>query len=210
VRRPALGAFLLLALSAGPGCTGWLGQSPPPPVQYVLRPERTAPPASPGSRVLRVGQVRAAPLFERQGFLYRTDPERYVRDFYHRFYAPPGVVIQEAATEWLRASGLFAAVLDPGQSGVADWILEGRVERLYADRRRDPPEAVLEVQVTLLDADELELLLQRRYAAVEPAPAGDPAGLAAAWSRALGRVLAELEADLAGVLSGGERPPRES
>jgi len=210
VRGPALGAALLLALLAGPGCTGWLGQTPPPPVQYVLRPERTAPSAIPGSQVLRVGQVRAAPLFERQGFLYRTDPERYVRDFYHRFYAPPGVVVQEAATEWLRASGLFAAVLDPGQSGVADWILEGRVERLYADRRRDPPEAVLEVEFTLLDADGLGLLLQRRYGAVEPAAAGDPAGLAAAWSRALGRVLAGLEADLAGLRPGGDGAPRGS
>lgn len=203
---PGVGAApALLALLGLLGPLACLGQSPPRQVDYVLRPERPGPAAAEGAGVLRVGRVRVAPLFERKGFVYRTHEQRYVHDFYHRFYAPPGVVVQEALADWLRASGRYAAVLDPGEAGSADVLLEGRVEELYADLR-DEPRVRLALELTLLDARSLGVRLQRRYAAWRPASGPGPEALAAAWTRALVAVLGDLESDLAALPAAGAAP----
>ena len=90
----------------------------------------------------------------------------------------------------------------PGPIGTkagTSWVLESDLERLDADLR-DPeaPQAVLEMQVRLLDTRKGSpaLVLDRRYAASEPLADRTPETLVAAWSRALATVLGEIERDL--------------
>ena len=200
MRRAALPTLCAAALLAA-GCLS--PQPAPRVVFYALRAERAAPAQEPPvAEALRVERVRVAPLFERKGFVYRTGERAFEGDFYHRFAAPPGVLVREALADWLEQSGLFAEVLRDGDPQRARWWLEGRVTALYADLR-DPaaPQAVLEAELALVDASSptLETRLRRRYRAEIPTSA-DPAALAEAWTRGLAQILAELEGDLRAAL----------
>jgi uncharacterized lipoprotein YmbA len=199
VRRAAL-ALLGVALLAA-GCLA--PQAAPRPVAYVLEPERTGPATeTSGEDALRVARVRAAPLVERKGFVYRTGERTFESDFYHRFAALPGVLVREAAVRWLAQSGLFAEVHGEGSPERARWRLDVRLAALHADLRdAAAPRAVLEAEMALVDAASPgeETRLRGRYRAEVPS-AADPAALAEAWTRGLAQVLGELEDDLRAAL----------
>ena len=187
-----LGAALL-----GAGCLA--PQNVPPAVFYVVRPERSGPPAKPlGAGALRVGRVRMAPLVERTAFVYRTGERTFEADFYHHFSALPGVLVREALVDWLERSGLFAEVRQGGPPEQARWALEARVIALHADVR-DPaaPRVVVEMEVFVPETGPAarEVRLRKRYRAEIPSSA-EPAALSEAWTRALTQILGELEDDL--------------
>jgi uncharacterized lipoprotein YmbA len=191
-----LGAALL-----GAGCLA--PQNAPPAVFYVVRPERSGPPAEPvGAGAVRVGRVRTAPLVERTAFVYRTGERTFEADFYHHFSALPGVLVREALVDWLERSGLFAEVWQGGARERTRWTLEARVIALHADVR-DPaaPRTVVEMEIFVLErgASAWEARLRERYRAEIPSSA-EPAALAEAWTRALTQILGKLEDDLRAAL----------
>jgi len=175
-----------------------------PPVEratYVLAPVRAGSPASPTQPVaLRVKAFRAAAPYDGREFLYRRSDGQLVADFYNGFPAGPGELLTAATTEWLKSSGLFRAVLEPGISVDAPYALEGSVLALYADLGDGKrPAAVLDVQVYLVRSMSAgrELALDRRITErVDAADAG-PTALARAYNEALARVLTRLERELA-------------
>jgi ABC-type uncharacterized transport system auxiliary subunit len=157
----------------------------------------------PGGGVLRVHRIRAAPLFERKSFVYRTDTETYVNDFYNEFYAPPGMLVREAVEEWFDRLSVFSAVISPGGGPDPDWLLEGRIEKLYADLRNgNAPGAVLEIEFSLVDTESSrpEIAFQNTYSVTTEASNRSATAIAAAWSESLTQILAEFEADLRALL----------
>jgi ABC-type uncharacterized transport system auxiliary subunit len=193
-RRTAL-ALAALVAEAG-GC---LTRSYPEKQRFVLALERPGEPVASGAGVLEVRRVRVAPPFEQKSFVYRTGESTFTEDFYHEFFAPPGLLVQGAALAWLEQAGLFESVTATGDLGVA-WRLELEVDLLYADLRdASAPSGVIAMRAKLLDtrASAVEVPLRRRYAAEIAAADARPASLARAWSAALGEILGELEADLA-------------
>lgn len=199
VRPKRVVASVLLGIAiAASGCSA-LSRKPPAKERFVLTPGAPAAVAAkPGAGILRVDVVRSAPLASNRGFVYRTGPDTVKTDFYRELAAPPGTLVRDAMIEWLRASNRFAAVVRGTKAGTA-WILESDLERLDADLQ-DPeaPQAVIEMQVRLLDTRQgsAVLVLDRRYAAREPLADRAPETLVAAWSRALATVLGEIEGDL--------------
>jgi ABC-type uncharacterized transport system auxiliary subunit len=194
---PVLVALLAIALVTA-GC-GTLSRKPPTKERFLLAPGApSAVAAKSTAGILRVDVVRGAPLASNRGFVYRTGPDTVKTDFYREFVSPPGVLVRDAMIEWLRATNRFAAVARGTKAGTA-WILESDLERLDADLQ-DPvaPQALIEMQVRLLDArtPTPTLLLDRRYVAREPLADRTPETLVAAWSRALATVLGEIEGDL--------------
>lgn len=196
--KRVLAAGLLGIAIAASGC-GALSRKPPVKERFVLTPGAPAAVAAkPGAGILRVDVVRGAPLAANRGFVYRTGPDTVKTDFYREFAAPPGTLLRDALIEWLRASNRFAAVVRGTKAGTA-WILESDLERLDADLRDpDAPQAVLAMQVRLLDVrkEPPNLVFDRRYTASEPLADRTPETLVAAWSRALATVLGEIEKDL--------------
>jgi ABC-type uncharacterized transport system auxiliary subunit len=193
----AAAALLAVALVAS-GC-GTFSRKPPAKERFVLAPGAPASVAAkPSAGILRVDVVRGSPLASNRSFVYRTGPDTVQTDFYREFVAPPGALVRDALIEWLRASNRFAAVVRGTKAGTA-WILESDLERLDADLR-DPaaPQAVIEMQVRLLDVRKATptLVFDRRYTASEPLADRTPETLVAAWSRALATVLGEIEGDL--------------
>lgn len=195
-----LAALALAALLAAAGCSGLLSRPPPEKQRFHLTLERDETPES-GSCAcsVRVERVRVARTYERKRFVYRTGDAIFEEDFYHEFYAPPGELVQQATGEWLAESGLFAKVLGASEGSLPDWLLEGRVRKLYADLRAGgEPQAVMEIEFMLLDARRrrAEPAFARRYGATIRALARTPEAIHAAWSASLERILASLEADL--------------
>lgn len=193
----AASAIALAGLLAGCSLTR-------PPVEratYVLAPARAGSPAAQAKPVaIRVKVFRAVAPYDGREFLYRRADGQLVADFYNGFAAGPGELVTTATIEWLKASGLFRSVLEPGISVDAPYTLEGSVLALYADLADvKRPAAVLDVQVYMvrtLSAGR-ELALDRRLAERVDAVDASPAAFARACDEALARVLARLERELA-------------
>lgn len=200
-RRAPFGfvAMLLALAFVAPGCVGALSRKPLVAERFVLAPGvPAAAAAKPSAGILRVDVVRGSPFASNRTFMYRTGPETVKTDFYREFAAPPGALVRDAMIEWLRASNRFEAVVRGTKASTA-WILESDLERLDADLR-DPaaPQAVIEMQVRLLDVRKgaPTLVLDRRFTASEALADRMPETLVAAWSRALATLLGEIERDL--------------
>ena len=200
--RALLAAVLPIGLVLG--CS--FSQPMPERPLYLLRPERSGPAQDGQGGVVRMLRVRAAPSFERTGFAYRVGDDAFEWDFRHRFASPPASEIRQATLEWLRDSGAFDRVLDAGELGDADWVLEGDLRAIYADLR-DAPGAQLEIEFLLIDARtrQPDPVFRRRYQASTRLSRASPERLAEAWSRSLASVLTTLEADLRRVTHQADR-----
>ena len=195
--RAVAPALALVAL----GCS--VSQPIPKTNTYAIESRRPGAPQAGDGGVVRMHRFRVSPRYERNQFVYRTGDDSYEHDFYHQFEAPPGPLIREGVSEWLRASGLFTSVLDAAGQERADWLLEGQVTAFYADlRERDDPSAVIQLEITLLDArsTHLDVAFRKYYGLRVPAADRSPEALRAAWVQAMIRVLSDLEADLRGVV----------
>lgn len=193
---------LAIAVAAGlVACS--LNRAPVERATYDLAPARGTPSATPTKPVaLKVRPFRTAAPYDGREFLYRRADGQLVADFYNGFPASPGDLVTAATADWLRASGLFAAVLEPGITADADYSLEGVVLAVYGDVR-DPkrPAAVLDAQVYLVRAAPAarELVLDRRFAERVDVTDASPAAFAKGYNEALARILGRLERELAGV-----------
>ena len=168
---------------------------------YALGASRTGAPAAQAKPVaLRVRPFRAVAPYDVREFLYRKADGQLVTDFYNSFPTEPGELVTSATTQWLKSSGLFAVVLEPGVSVDAQYLLEGSVIALYADLTdAKRPASVLEVQVYLVRVAPAgrDLVLDRRFAERVEVGEPSPAALAKGYNQALERILQRLERELA-------------
>jgi ABC-type uncharacterized transport system auxiliary subunit len=173
-----------------------------PPVEratFDLAPVRAAPSAgAPNAAALKVRPFRVAAPYDGREFLYRKADGQLVADFYHGFAAGPGELVTAATADWLKTSGRFRAVIDPGITADAPYALEGAVLALYADLRdAQRPAAVLDVQAYLVRAASgREIALDRRYSERVALADATPATIARGFNEALANALGRLERDL--------------
>ncbi len=194
--HPTLALVLALATAAALGCS--FSQKMPEKRRFVLRAQRVAEPG-PGcdTRRLTVGRFRVVPLFEREGFVSVRGDQKFTTSFFDEFKRPPGVMLREVVLGWLRDAGLFIEVLEPGDAPLADWALQGRVLKLYADlHQSDAPAAVLEIDFVVSDATTAELVLTGSYGQAVPARSDKAEAIVTAWEQALATILNGFEADL--------------
>ncbi len=200
-----LGATLLMVAAAGcsvmrPGLDRH---------EFALQAERPGAPAAsnPGPRnaTLKVGRIGLQPPYGGTSFVYRVGELRYELDPYNGFVAAPNELLGHQIAEWLRRSGLFAAVREPASPLTGDYVLEGLVLDMHGDiRDADKPTAVLamEIYVRRASADRT-LVFDRTYAQRVAIDNGSPDALAQGLGVALTRILEALERDLAALKPGG-------
>lgn len=182
-------AGLLAACSLGRPAlpVSYYGIEPTPP------PRASAEARRPES--LRVGQVRVAASYAGAELVYRIDEVRFVTDFYHRLIAPPGPMLGNAMAEWLDTAGPLRLVSAPGSAVPTRYILDVTVNDLYGDFRPGrPPQAVLRLQVALLDSTGagLPAVFERSVERRIDLPAASPEALVLGYSRALEAALIEI------------------
>lgn len=190
--RAARLAAPLLALIVG------CGGGAPATRHYQLAAPAPAPaPADDrGDLVIAIEPFAVEDAYQDERIVYRTSPYRLDYYHYHRWSAPPGVLIAGYLEQALEQSGRFRAVVR--EPGGATAVLGGRVvaiEEVDESRTRWLGRIVLEL--TLEDARTGALLWTEQLAETEPLAAQSPEGLARALSAAMARIAARAIPEIA-------------
>jgi cholesterol transport system auxiliary component len=198
VRLPKLSWLLLPALLLASGCLK-LEKSYPQKSSYALQALRSAPSQqTPSQQILQIRKFASAPAYRGRGFVYRTGEQTWQSDYYRQFFTPPAAMITEQCRRWLQQTGIYSQI-NQGGYPPADHLLQGRIVALHGDYRPDrTPEAVLELQLTLIDERSTpgRIVLDRLYRRSLPLADRQPATLVNAWNEALATILSEFEAQL--------------
>ncbi len=143
----------------------------------------------------------ASPPFDGRAFVYRTGPNAYEMDPYAGFIVPAGRAVAGPVRAYLRDSGAFADVVEPGSRLNADVWLEIHIVELYGDfREHEQPAAVLKLRMIFFDATNSnsgKAFLQKSYSRRLSIRENTAAAVVAGWNQALGEILGEAVSDLA-------------
>jgi cholesterol transport system auxiliary component len=150
--------------------------------------------------VLALRPIQVSPLFAGRSLAYRTGPESYELDPYASFLVPPATALAIPLRAYLRNSGAFQEVIEPGSPLVPDTIAQTEVTELYGDfRQPNQPAAVLSLRLLFLRAGAAknpELLFQKAYSRRVPLHENTAAAVVAGWDQALAEIMAAATSDL--------------
>ena len=167
---------------------------------HTSSPEKRADSSAQG--ILSVRNVQVSPLFERRSFVYRTGPDRYELDPFAEFMVLPSRALAIPVRSYLRGSGVFQDVTEPGSELMPNSVLELHAQELYGDfRTPGQPAAVLTIRMLLFDSEtgQQKLLFQKAYSQRVPLKERSATALAAGWNQALTQIMSEAVNDFASV-----------
>jgi uncharacterized lipoprotein YmbA len=162
------------------------------------------PPASATrTNLVALNRVTISPPFKSSSFTYRTSDDAYEQDPYAGFLSPPERSLAEAIRAWMRKSGAYGTVIDPGSGLVPSVIVEATVTDLCGDFRNSAqPTGSMTIHfvVYAVDSDEpRNVLLDKICARQTPLTGKTPAALIAAWDADLREIMEEIDSDVAKV-----------
>jgi cholesterol transport system auxiliary component len=166
--------------------------------EWPLEVHVTTAPAPPGSPVLLVREMAAAPGLDARG-LRTLLPEGAERmDYWEEWAVPPSQSVVACLREWLAAGGLFTAVISPGSDLLPDLILETELLAFVGDQHAGVARATISL-VLLRPArgGRGGPLLQRTVTGEAPLTGTDGPALAASLQAALLALLAQTQVVLA-------------
>lgn len=181
IRTVLLSLSLSLAASLA-ACGGKL-----PATRYYDLAAPTGAPAG-GAAVLVLEPLTTDEAYDDERIVYRTNPYRLDYYDYHRWSAPPGVLVGNYLEAALERSGHFRAVVrEPSPDATA--VLTGRVAAIEeVDVTRQAWEGRVVVELRLVDAKSGAPLWSQQYEEREPLAKQSPEGLAEALTRAMDRI----------------------
>src|ERR1700719_3585728 len=140
MRNPAtilLAAAILCGCSSGPG--------------WKRRVFAFSLPADPQitnaqTHIVMLNRVSISPLFQNRSFTYRTAENTYEQDPYAGFLIPPERALAEPIRAWIRGSGVFGRVVEPGSGLAPTLVAEVSINKLYGDfRKASQPVGTMEI-----------------------------------------------------------------
>jgi cholesterol transport system auxiliary component len=156
--------------------------------------------------VLTVRSVEVSPLFAGRALVYRTGPNSYELDSYAGFLVAPDHALAIPIRSYLRNSGLFQDVVEPGSPVKADESVEIHVSEFYGDfRKPGPPAAVLSLRMIFFEARNFsvsQVVWQKDYSRRVPLKSNTAADVVAAYDQALAEIMTEATSDLASTSKG--------
>jgi len=181
-------SFTLISFLASlPGCLNL--QRPARHVeQYTLEYPSPNPAGTPLPEAsLKVERFTEASAFNTSAMIYRPEPFKLDAYQYHRWRVHPADLIGDHLVRDMRQCALFKAVFSHSDAQEGRFLLQGGVEEFFEIEERGQRQAVLAVNVTLLDSSARNLpdriLFQKRYRFQEPLEEKTPRGLAKALSQ---------------------------
>ncbi len=153
-----------------------------------------APPprAAPLDRVLLLDLAAAPTLYASTRMVYSADGVSRSYFQFAQWSERPANSLLRLAEARLAGTRYFRAVASSSAGVRGDLLLTLRLEDLYLDDSRQPPQARLAFGATLIDWRQRRLISRRSFDKVVPASGPDAAGLAAAAGQAVGLLLGEL------------------
>ncbi|HWY78651.1 MAG TPA: hypothetical protein VN281_23755 [Verrucomicrobiae bacterium] len=154
------------------------------------------PAANVQSNIVALNRVSISPLFQSRSFTYRKTEDSYEQDPYAGFLIPPERALAEAIRGWLRASGAFGRVMDPGSGLGPTLIAEVSVNQLYGDfRKASQPAGIMEIHFICYEVKDEEpgrIVLDKVCARETPMTRRTPGALMAAWDADLREIMDEI------------------
>jgi len=199
--------LLVLLILITAGCAGTRGTTVAfdyytleyePPIKNAVSPKEVLP------VVLRVERFAAAPEYETDRMIYRDSANKRSAYYYHKWRAVPADLVTFFLKRDLADSGRFAGVLPPESSSFSTHVLDGTVEEFLEWDNETSCEAVITVNIALLDPRETDatknVLLQQRFSARKECEAKQPQFVARAMSGAMAQISQDIETALQDVL----------
>jgi ABC-type uncharacterized transport system auxiliary subunit len=166
---------------------------------YALQANLPAKPmATPRFENLKMLSFNSQPPFDSGNLIVKRANGETVADYYSTWIASPHELIRVQAMDYLRKSGLFKAVYDSASGALAPMGLEGTVEEIQLDFRKERPMAIITLRLSIVDetAPAFTLLWSGEATGSAPLESSDPADLVAAFDKALTQSLSKLTRDL--------------
>lgn len=141
--------------------------------------------------------------FRSRSVVYKKTAHEYQGDFYQEYLIPPAQMMTEQTCRWLRDSGLFARVLEPGSIMQSTHILEGHVGKVCVDASQGNRHvAELEISFYLLEKDKRDkkILFGKTYTSSKPMEFPETEDYFKALEAALTEVLQQCESDVTALL----------
>ena len=150
--------------------------------------------------VLRLERFTAAPEYETDRIIYRDSSNKRSAYYYHKWRAVPADLVTFFLKRDLAESGRFIGVLPPESGSGYTHVLDGTVEEFLEWDDDASCEAIITVNIVLLNPKEADatkqVLLQQRFVAREQCEKKQPAFVA----RAMSRAMAKLSQDIGGAV----------
>jgi len=151
------------------------------------------------TNIVALSRVSISPLFQGRSFTYRTAENSYERDPYAGFLIPPERALAETIRAWMRASGVFGRVMEPGSGLTATLVAEVSVNELYGDfRKASQPAGTLEIRFIcyeVKDGTAGRIVLDKVCTREAPLSRKTPDALMAAWNADLREFMEEINSD---------------
>ena len=148
-----------------------------------------------------LNRVAISPLFYSRSFTYRTAENSYEQDPSAGFLIPPERALAEAIRAWMRASGAFGRVVEPGSSLTPTLAAEVFVHQLYGDfRQAAQPAGTMEIRFTfyeIRDGRPGRVVLDKVLARETPLSRKTPDALMTAWNADLREIMKEIQSEYA-------------
>jgi len=163
------------------------------------------PPAEPVATnvtgVLAIRSFEVSPVFDSRALIYRSGAESYEVDPFAALMVPPRAALEVPVRAWLRNTGSFREVTEPGSLVPPDHLLEVQVSELYGDLRdRAHPFAVLTMRFTFFrtgNGSPPAAYLRKDYSRRMAVAENSAASVVAGWNQGLAGIMMEVKADLA-------------
>jgi cholesterol transport system auxiliary component len=159
------------------------------------------PTTSAQTNIVALNRVSISPLFQSRSFTYRQSENTYEQDPYAGFLIPPERALAQSIRTWLRGSGLFGRVVDPGSGLTPNLIAEVSVNELYGDLRKgSQPVGTMEIHFICYEVkDELpgRVVLDKVCSHEAPMTRKTPSALMAAWDDDLREIMQEINSEYA-------------
>ena len=166
---------------------------------YALQAAMPSKPlAAPRFGNLKMLSFNSQPPFDAGNLIVKRANGETVSDYYSTWIAAPHELIRVQAMNFLRKSGLFKAVYDSSSGALAPMGLEGTVEEILLDFRKERPMAIITLRLSIVDetAPAFTLLWSDEATGSAPLESSDPADLIAAFDKALTQSLSKLTREL--------------
>ena len=166
---------------------------------YALQANLPAKPVeTPRFSNLKMLSFNSQPPFDTGNLIVKRANGETVMDYYTSWIASPHELIRVQSMNYLRKSGLFKSVYDSSSGVLAPMGLEGTVEQILLDFRKERPMAVITLRFTLVDetAADFTMLWSGEATGSSPLESSDSSNIAASFDVALTQALSKLTTEL--------------
>mgnify|MGYP006415398713 FL=1 len=141
---------------------------------------------------LKIERFSIAPVYNTSRIIYRDQEFKRSSYFYHKWKSNPADLVTYFLTRDIRESGLYTAVNVPDSKITHTHIVEGVIDEFLEWDSKDKWEAVLSMNVTLLDAGTSDIskrvVFQQSFSSRKICKEKHPKALAQAMRQAMAEV----------------------